>query len=64
MGRVVRKDALAQHHLFAALRDDAQSRLVQGVQRLGRLRDADGAEPRDRGGVDAVACGVSINQAS
>src|SRR3546814_12798333 len=52
----------SQHGALAALRDDAEGRLVEAVDALGRAAETDQVQTRDRGRHDAVLAVVLFNE--
>src|SRR3546814_14838147 len=58
---VILEDPVAQHGALAALRDDAEGRLVEAVDALGREAETDQVQTRDRGRHDAVLAVVLFN---
>src|SRR3546814_4522806 len=59
---VILEDPVAQHGALAALRDDAEGRLVEAVDALGREAETDQVQTRDRGRHDAVLAEVLFNE--
>src|SRR3546814_3682155 len=51
---VILEDPVAQHGPLAALRDDAEGRLVEAVDALGRTAETNQVQARDRGRHAAV----------
>lgn len=60
--RDVAIDLVLQQHLLRALHDHADRRLVHRRQLRVQRGQLDAVQPRDGGGVDAVAVGVSVHQ--
>ena len=63
MGGVVRVPFLAQYGQLAALGDDAEGRLLDAVDRRRRGRHPVQGQRADRGGVDSIGSGHSVQQA-